>query len=87
MKAIELLCAAQVSRWFARMEDGSYRWVSEELELLPDGPDSTWVEQAVRTPDASGLPLVHPVQDQEENLSGLNANIEAASQAGGRAGP
>ena len=78
MKAIELLSAAQVSQWFARMEDGSYRWVSEELELLPGGPDSNWVEQAIRTADASGLPLVHPVQDHEENLGELNANIEAA---------
>jgi hypothetical protein len=80
MKAVELLLAPQVDHWFARMEDETYRWVSDDLRLLPDGPDAAWVEQAVRTPDVTGLPTARQVPNHDEELAELNANL--ASEPG-----
>lgn len=54
MKATELLASCSCRPFFAPMEDGSYRWVSDDMRLLPGGPQATWVERG-RTARAVSL--------------------------------
>ena len=40
----EILDSASVSQLFARLADGSYRWLTADLRLLASGPKASWVE-------------------------------------------
>ena len=52
MRAVELLHATQVDHWFARMEDGTYRWVDDDLRLMDGGPVDAEIERAVAQAEA-----------------------------------
>jgi hypothetical protein len=68
MLAVELLQSVSCQPYFAKMEDGNYRWVSYTMELLPGGPQAAWVERG-RTARAASLhgefnvqrPIAHDV--------------------------
>jgi hypothetical protein len=78
MKATELLVSVSVGNlYIARMEDGSFRWVSMSMQLLPGGPDAGWVERGLTAKAASlhGAPNTQRPIAHDILLNTLNANI------------
>lgn len=78
MKATELLMSVSVSTYFARMEDGSFRWVSDSMHLMSGGPAAAWVERGLTARAASlhgemntQRPIAHDML-----LRMVNANID-----------
>jgi len=83
MKATELLVSPSVGRTFAAMDDGTYRWVSDDMRLQAGGPNAGWVKRGRTTACAAlnGEPNVQRLRLGHENLlQTLNAHIGEAAR-------
>lgn len=75
IKITEVLVSCSVRNFFCKMSDGSYRWLTDDLRLMPGGPQAQWVERG-RTAKAASLygePNIQP-------LLGGDLHVRAANQ-------
>jgi hypothetical protein len=76
MKAIEILQSPATSLFFARMEDGSFRWLTDSMRLGFGGPQSSWVERGLTAHSVSwGGPSIQRPLCHDILLGSLNRNI------------
>ncbi len=80
MKALELLQSPATSLFFARMEDGSFRWVADNVTLIGGGPHPAWVERGLTAHSVSwGGPSVQRPLCHELLLNSLNRSLKLCS--------
>lgn len=79
MKAIEILQSPATSLFFARMDDGSFRWVNDAMRPLAGGPNANWVERGLTAHSVSwGGPSVQRPLCHDMLLASLNKNVGTA---------
>ena len=76
MKALELLHSPATTLFFARMDDGSFRWVTDAMKLLSGGPQSAWVKRGLTAHSVSwDGPSVQRPLCHDSLLASLNASM------------
>lgn len=80
MKAVEILQSVQVGTFFAKMEDGTYRWTNLCCDrLLGGGPRPEWVQRGLTAHSVAwGGPSIQRPLCHDILLAMLNRGLDAS---------
>lgn len=76
MRATEILASCSVSLFFARMEDGTFRWVSDSIQTLNSGPHPDWVARGVTARNMHGEMNIQRPIGHDLLLKMCNSHLE-----------